>query len=109
MTYGSKVNLNLIPEHEFQSARYFVIKSYTEDDVFTAIKYRIWSSTNRGNVKLNSAFLASRHPVLLFFSVNGSGRFCGIAKMTSQVDFNSDFDSWTQEGKWNGQFNLEWL
>ena len=55
-----------------QQARYFVIKSYTEDDVHKSLKYEIWSSTDPGNKRLDKAFkeTAGRGPIYLFFSVN---------------------------------------
>ena len=53
-------------------ARYFVIKSYTEDDVHKSLKYEIWSSTDPGNKRLDKAFKETngRGPIYLFFSVN---------------------------------------
>lgn len=53
-------------------ARYFVIKSFTEDDVHKSLKYEIWSSTDPGNKRLDKAFKEcnGRGPVYLFFSVN---------------------------------------
>lgn len=53
-------------------ARFFVIKSYTEDDVHKSLKYEIWSSTDPGNKRLDKAFkeTAGRGPIYLFFSVN---------------------------------------
>ena len=64
-------------------ARFFVIKSYTEDDVQKSLKHGIWSSTVLGNKRLDSAFheSADKMPIYLFFSVNGSRHFCGIAQM----------------------------
>ena len=55
-----------------EQARYFVIKSYTEDDVHKSLKYEIWSSTDPGNKRLDKAFkeTAGRGPIYLFFSVN---------------------------------------
>jgi hypothetical protein len=55
-----------------QQARYFVIKSFTEDDVQKSLKHEIWSSTNFGNQRLDKAFNEAKGPVYLFFSVNGS-------------------------------------
>jgi hypothetical protein len=53
-------------------AKFFVIKSYNEDDVHKSIKYSIWTSTDTGNKRLDRAFrdCAGRGPVYLFFSVN---------------------------------------
>ena len=53
-------------------ARFFVIKSFTEDDVHKSLKHEIWSSTTYGNQRLDKAFQEARGPVYLFFSVNGS-------------------------------------
>ena len=68
-------------------ARFFVIKSYTEDDVHKSLKYEIWSSTDPGNKRLDKAFkeTAGRGPIYLFFSVNASGHFCGMAEMLTPV------------------------
>lgn len=72
-----------------QFARFFVIKSYTEDDVHKSLKYEIWSSTDPGNKRLDKAFkdTAGRGPIYLFFSVNTSGHFCGMAEMLTPVNF----------------------
>ena len=73
-------------------ARYFVIKSYTEDDVHKSLKYEIWSSTDPGNKRLDKAFkeTAARGPIYLFFSVNASGHFCGMAEMLTPVGIYSN-------------------
>jgi hypothetical protein len=73
------------------SSRFFIIKSYSEEDVHKAIKYKVWSSTELGNNKLNEAFLECKQAskesdIYLFFSVNQSKHFCGAAKMTSPVN-----------------------
>lgn len=100
----------------YLDAKFFVIKSYSEDDVHKSIKYNVWSSTPNGNKKLNSAYEdahrmeagQSRHcPVFLFFSVNASGQFCGVAEMIGPVDFQKDMDFWQQD-KWNGSFPVKW-
>lgn len=64
-----------------------MIKSYTEDDVHKSLKYEIWSSTDPGNKRLDKAFKenAGRGPIYLFFSVNASGHFCGMAEMLTPV------------------------
>lgn len=46
--------------------------------------------------------------IYLFFSVNGSGHFCGVAQMTSAVDYNSVSSVWHQD-KWKGKFSLKWI
>ncbi|KAJ1403036.1 YTH domain [Sesbania bispinosa] len=64
---------------DFENAKFFVIKSYSEDDVHKSIKY----------------------------NVNASGQFCGVAEMVGPVDFNKDMDFWQQD-KWNGSFPVKW-
>ncbi|KAK2412219.1 YTH domain-containing protein ECT4 [Trifolium repens] len=97
-------------------AKFFVIKSYSEDDVHKSIKYNVWSSTPHGNKKLQSAYEDARRkasgksggcPIFLFFSVNASGQFCGVAEMVGPVDFYKDMDFWQQD-KWSGSFPVKW-
>ncbi len=98
-------------------ARFFVIKSFSEDDIHRSIKYAIWCSTEVGNKKLNAAYAEAAAaataasgpmPIYLFFSVNGSGHFCGIAEMTSGVDYATRSGVWAQD-KWQGQFSVKWI
>lgn len=93
-----------------ENARYFVIKSYSEDDIHRSIKYGIWCSTDYGNKRLDAAFneLNGKGPLYLFYSVNGSGHFCGIAEMCSAVDYHSSARVWAQD-KWKGQFKVRWI
>lgn len=101
---------------DFVNAKFFVIKSYSEDDVHKSIKYNVWSSTPNGNKKLNSAYEDAQRitagnprgcPIFLFFSVNASGQFCGVAEMTGPVNFYNDMDFWQQD-KWSGSFPVKW-
>ncbi|KAH6805762.1 evolutionarily conserved C-terminal region 11 [Perilla frutescens var. frutescens] len=103
-------------ETVYDSAKFYVIKSYSEDDVHKCIKYDVWSSTPNGNRKLDAAFreadakmreTGKKCPVFLFFSVNGSGQFIGVAEMIGPVDFSKNMDFW-QLDKWNGFFPLRW-
>jgi len=66
---------------DYPDAKFFVIKSYSEDDVHKSIKYNVWSSTSSGNKKLDIAYEEAqrsslgkprRCPVFLFFSVSGA-------------------------------------
>lgn len=92
-------------------ARFFVIKSYSEDDIHRSIKYEIWCSTEHGNQRLDQAYREREEQggmVYLFFSVNGSGHFCGIAEMMTAVDYNSNSSVWSQD-KWKGTFKVRWI
>ena len=91
-------------------AKFFVIKSYSEDDIHRSIKYKIWCSTERGNRKLNECYgrFHKKGPIYLMFSVNGSGHFCGVAQMKSFVDLETQQKVWSQS-KWKGSFDVEWI
>ncbi|KAF8110063.1 hypothetical protein N665_0088s0074 [Sinapis alba] len=101
---------------DYEDAKFFVIKSYSEDDVHKSIKYSVWSSTVNGNKKLDAAFRdaeaktlvdGKKRPIFLFFSVNASRQFVGLAEMVGYVDLNKDLDFW-QVDKWCGFFPVEW-
>ncbi|OVA05607.1 YTH domain [Macleaya cordata] len=103
-------------ETKYENAKFFVIKSYNEEDIHKSIKYDVWASTPHGNRKLDAAFHDAERissetsktcPIFLFFSANGSGQFVGLAEMTGPVDFEKDMDFW-QKNKWNGFLPLEW-
>ena len=90
------------------NAKFFVIKSCSLENVQLSIDNKIWCSTERGNQILNKAYKENAH-VFLFFSVTGSGHFCGMAKMSSPVDYNSSLDIWCIKDKWRGTFNVDWI
>ncbi len=93
------------------NARFFVIKSYTEEDVHKSLKYEIWASTDKGNQRLDKAFResASNGPIYLFYSVNASGHFCGMAQMLTPLDYATSSNVWAQDGKWKGTFKVRWI
>ncbi|CAE1286703.1 YTHDF [Acanthosepion pharaonis] len=99
-------DFNLNPK----GARFFIIKSYSEDDIHRSIKYNIWCSTEHGNKRLDGAYREreGKGPVYLFYSVNGSGHFCGMAQMMSPVDYSTNSGVWAQD-KWKGQFEVKWI
>ncbi|KAK8987740.1 hypothetical protein V6N11_027482 [Hibiscus sabdariffa] len=97
---------------DYEGAKFFVIKSYSEDNVHKSIKYGVWSSTPIGNKKLDTAYHEAKAkqgtwPVFLLFSVNASAQFCGVAEMVGPVDFDKSVDYWLQN-KWSGQFPVKW-
>ena len=94
------------------NCKFFVIKSFSEEDVHKSIKYNVWSSSKDGNLTLSNAFRITEENkgnVYLFFSCNGSGRYTGIARMKTPCDETKSFGLWTQDGKWPGLFDVEWL
>lgn len=58
--------------------------------------------------QMNYSFREGKGPIYLYFSVNGSGHFCGMAEMTSAVDMSSSLSVWSQD-KWRGQFTVKWI
>uniref|UniRef100_F7BPZ5 YTH domain-containing protein n=1 Tax=Ciona intestinalis TaxID=7719 RepID=F7BPZ5_CIOIN len=95
---------------DVRNARFFVIKSYSEDDIHRSIKYNIWCSTDHGNKRLDAAFREQQGhgPVILLYSVNGSGHFCGVAEMLTQIDYSKRAGVWAQD-KWKGKFQVKWI
>ncbi|KAJ0555386.1 putative YTH domain-containing protein [Helianthus annuus] len=108
----------------YEDAKFFIIKSYSEDDVHKSIKYNVWASTQNGNKKLDAAyreaqqkseacpiFLFSRYifllPLNILYLVNTSGQFVGVAEMVGPVDFNKSLEYWQQD-KWIGCFPVKW-
>ena len=94
------------------SSTFYVIKSFSEEDVHKSIKYGVWSSSKNGNQTLTNSFNLTKEKngnVYLFFSCNGSGRFVGVARMKSPCDNEKSFEYWTQDEKWPGLFEVEWL
>ncbi|XP_057468306.1 YTH domain-containing protein ECT2-like isoform X2 [Actinidia eriantha] len=112
----SGVHLGLYNQPDFltdyENAKFFIIKSFSEDNVHKSIKYSVWASTPLGNRKLQSAYHEAKEmkgqcPIFLLFSVNASGQFCGAAEMVGPVDFENDADYWQQD-RWSGQFPVWW-
>jgi YTH domain-containing family protein len=62
----------------YEHAKFYMIKSFSEDDIHKSIKYNVWSSTQMGNKKLDAVYWdaeqkskekGSKCPIFLFFSV----------------------------------------
>lgn len=113
---ASRLDIELYNRPDFfttyDNAKFFVIKSFSEDNVHKSIKYGVWASTPLGNRKLDAAYQEAKEaggtcPVFLFFSVNASGQFCGVAEMVGPVDFVNDAEYWQQD-RWSGQFRVKW-
>ncbi|EER30931.1 hypothetical protein CTRG_05383 [Candida tropicalis MYA-3404] len=100
-----------------RTSKFFVIKSYNILDVNASFVHNIWTSTELGNKRLDKAYnelVSTGNPnidgkIFLFFSVNSSGKFCGIAEMKSAIDFTASSDIWCEQTRWKGIFSVEWL
>ncbi|KAK9276099.1 hypothetical protein L1049_005630 [Liquidambar formosana] len=107
---GSYNRLDFVTE--YKDAKFFIVKSYSEDNVHKSIKYGVWTSTPNGNKKLDAAYREAMEkqgicPIFLLFSANASAQFCGVAEMVGPVDFSKSVDYWQQD-KWSGQFPVKW-
>ena len=114
--YRNLIDINIknstLHEKIDSNSKFFIIKSFSEEDVHKSIKYGVWSSTKNGNLTLSNAFRLAKEKngdVYLFYSCNGSGRYVGIARMKTPCDDARTFDFWTQDEKWPGLFDVEWL
>ncbi|ODV88372.1 hypothetical protein CANCADRAFT_32989 [Tortispora caseinolytica NRRL Y-17796] len=98
-------------------SRYFVIKSFTERHVLQAYNTCTWSSTEHGTQRLHRAFWSCREQaqecgeteftVLLYFSVNESRQFCGVAELVhSSLASTPSLDP-TKPSE--GAFSLRWI
>ncbi|KAL5057750.1 hypothetical protein RYX36_029354, partial [Vicia faba] len=57
----------------YSDAKFYVIKSYSEDDIHKSMKYNVWTSTPNGNKKLDAAYQDAKEkpgdcPIFLLFS-----------------------------------------
>jgi hypothetical protein len=104
---ADRVGLNAIHFEAPARAKFFVVKSFTAADVRQALGRGVWASTEHGNQRLQAAYDTGA-PVFLFFSVNGSGFFCGMARMVSGVDPSQKADCWGDD-RWGGSFRVRWL
>ncbi|CAN6819135.1 unnamed protein product, partial [Brassica oleracea] len=56
---------------DYNDAKLFIIKSYSEDNVHKSIKYNVWASTSNANKKLDARPKDEKEqpcPVFLLFS-----------------------------------------
>ncbi|AMD22038.1 HGL302Cp [Eremothecium sinecaudum] len=100
----------VVPEH----SRFFVIKSFNLENIKASFQHNVWTSTKRGNLRLSKAYssLPSGAKVFLFFSVNKSGKFCGVAEMKSNIIQSDPRNSiWHCESghQFSDLFLVEWI
>jgi YTH domain-containing family protein len=95
------------------------MKSTHEVDIESSNAHGVWTSSRRVNIRLDRIFRTGE-PVIFFFSVversvltclsiqriSGdnvwqSRRFCGVAVMTSEVDYMRTDDFWAED-RWEG-------
>ncbi|PON64177.1 YTH domain containing protein [Parasponia andersonii] len=69
---------------KYADAKFFVIRSHSEDDVHKGIKYNVWASTPNGNKKLHAAYQEVQE--------KSGGCPVGLAEMVGPVDFNKNVE-----------------
>lgn len=67
------------------SARYFIVKSNTYENLETSMQHGAWATTIRPTKKLSTALKTCDH-IILIFSVNESSCFQGMARMEKIPD-----------------------
>lgn len=96
-----------------ENSKFFIIKSNNLEHVKKSFYNSIWSSTHFGNKRLSESFKnldSDKYSKLfLFFSVNGSGKFCGVAEMISDLRDDLDTSIWSNNGKFGLAFKVRWV
>ena len=109
----SMFNPQTLSEKNLKNAKYYIARSYNIEDVLVSIQTGTWTSNDQGNRKLNHGYRENRStsgPVFLLFSITGSKHFCGVAEMTSFVDFKARDNIWfSNKNKWRGRFKVRWI
>ena len=97
---------------DLEGAEFIIIRSSNNEDLHKAVKYGVWSSSQRNNNTLYHAYLEceeQNRPIYLFFTKVKSGQYAGVAKMVSQIDPSISFPYWKDPESYQGVFNLKWL
>lgn len=86
-------------------ARYFIIKSFSHENIAKSLETSIWCTNARNDGKMHDSF-ALTDVVYLIFSVNGSGGFQGYATMRTGVEgMRVEWESGKASG---GAFGVQW-
>jgi hypothetical protein len=98
--------------------KYFIMRSNNETDVETSVAHDVWTSSQRVNSIVNRGYHRTGGQVILFFSVikryvtatlrilyfntdRRSRKFCGVAQMTSELDWINTDEHWLED-VWQG-------
>ncbi|KAL3423798.1 hypothetical protein PVAG01_05545 [Phlyctema vagabunda] len=89
--------------------RYFIVKSFNEDNVLRCIEDSIWTTQVHVGEILKEAFLTCKN-VILVFSINKSKAFQGYARMES-LPGTAEVPWWQKTINWEsaGAFRVRWL
>ncbi|GME88977.1 unnamed protein product [[Candida] boidinii] len=104
------------------NSKFFIIKTPNISDIQISYLHNTWTSTSRGNKILNNAYLKANSntnkgsmdsetekvKIYLIFSYIQTDCFCGVAEMTSAVNFDTLNPIWQNSQKYGG-FDIKWL
>ena len=95
-----------VADEKRRERSFFILKCNNEKNMAISFNRNIWATTKSNEKRLARAFNDSEE-VLLVFSVQGSGRFQGVAKMASAIsdEYCEDFGS----ANLGGVFDIEWI
>ncbi|XP_049847121.1 uncharacterized protein LOC126299334 isoform X2 [Schistocerca gregaria] len=94
-------------------ARFFVMKSSCVENITLSKAKGVWSTLPQNEVKLNEAFHENSN-VFLIFSIKGSGRFAGFARLNCESKWDVLPVSWMLPPQipaesLGGVFKIDWL
>ncbi|KAK0743267.1 YTH domain-containing protein, partial [Schizothecium vesticola] len=90
--------------------RYFIVKSWTDENVYRCMEEGIWVTQQHNEGLLNQAFTQTKN-VILFFSANQSKAFQGYARMISPTSPKNSSPRWVSGLRWasSNPFRVRWL
>ncbi|KAL4511862.1 hypothetical protein ABPG72_012707 [Tetrahymena utriculariae] len=93
------------------AGRFFQMKAYQWEAIKAGVLYGTWSTSIDQNILLDQAFCEAKgkYPIILFFSINQSKSFQGVAIMKSRVNPQWRQDVWDGTKKFQGLFFIEWI
>lgn len=105
--YATKLN------YLFRDARFFLVKSNNPENVTLSKAKGVWSTPPQNEVKFNQAYAESRN-VLLIYSVKESGKFCGLARLSTESRRDGPQVSWVlppglSAKALGGVFQIDWI
>jgi len=105
--YATKLN------YLFRDARFFLVKSNNSENVSLAKAKGVWSTPPQNEAKFNQAFAESRN-VLLVYSVKESGKFCGLARLSTESRRDGPKVAWSlppglSAKALGGVFKIDWI
>jgi len=105
--YATKLN------YLFRDARFFLVKSNNSENVSLAKSKGVWSTPPQNEAKFNQAYAESRN-VILIYSVKESGKFCGLARLSTESRRDGPKVAWSlppglSAKALGGVFKIDWI